>query len=129
MMGIRTTSVRLQWILQRRILVSFSHLWYVFLVLLHALALISSRWKPFDLSRHFPDLGEQITRNATDEERIPDRVVDDKRDLDWSAVLKRTFESYIRGERPNVYGEWDIVVAALGFFCSGLRGFMLDHCI
>lgn len=30
----------------------------------------------------------------------------DKRDLDWSAVLKRTFESYIRGERPNMYGEW-----------------------
>ncbi|KAK0447074.1 hypothetical protein EV421DRAFT_181100 [Armillaria borealis] len=69
-------------------------------------------WKPFDLSRNFPDLGqrfaagEQIARNATDEERIPDRVADDKRDLDWSAVLKRTFESYIRGERPNMYGEW-----------------------
>ena len=30
----------------------------------------------------------------------------DKRDLDWSAVLKRTFEGYIRGERPNMYGEW-----------------------
>jgi len=30
----------------------------------------------------------------------------DKRDLDWSTVLKRTFESYIRGERPNMYGEW-----------------------
>ncbi|KAJ7057063.1 glycosyltransferase family 32 protein [Mycena amicta] len=33
-------------------------------------------------------------------------VDDDKRDLDWAAVLKRTFESYIRGERPNLYGEW-----------------------
>ena len=30
----------------------------------------------------------------------------DLRDLDWSAALKRTFESYIRGERPNMYGEW-----------------------
>ncbi|KAF9559050.1 glycosyltransferase family 32 protein [Agrocybe pediades] len=30
----------------------------------------------------------------------------DKRDLDWSTVLKRTFEAYIRGERPNMYGEW-----------------------
>ncbi|KAJ7628538.1 glycosyltransferase family 32 protein [Roridomyces roridus] len=30
----------------------------------------------------------------------------DKRDLDWAAVLKRTFESYIRGERSSMYGEW-----------------------
>jgi len=30
----------------------------------------------------------------------------DKKDLDWSVVLKRTFEGYIRGERPNMYGEW-----------------------
>jgi len=30
----------------------------------------------------------------------------DKRDLDWATVLKRTFEGYIRGERPNMYGEW-----------------------
>lgn len=35
-----------------------------------------------------------------------DKVENDRRDLDWSAVLKRTFESYIRGERPNMYGEW-----------------------
>jgi WD repeat and SOF domain-containing protein 1 len=35
-----------------------------------------------------------------------DGVEDDKRDLDWAAVLKRTFESYIRGERANMYGEW-----------------------
>lgn len=33
-------------------------------------------------------------------------VAQDKRDLDWSTVLKRTFEAYIRGERPNMYGEW-----------------------
>lgn len=31
---------------------------------------------------------------------------EDKTDLDWSTVIKRTFEAYIRGERPNMYGEW-----------------------
>ncbi|KAJ6602155.1 hypothetical protein B0H10DRAFT_2081063 [Mycena sp. CBHHK59/15] len=30
----------------------------------------------------------------------------DRRDLDWSTVLKRTFEGYIRGENPNMYGEY-----------------------
>ncbi|KAG9023607.1 hypothetical protein FS837_005696 [Tulasnella sp. UAMH 9824] len=30
----------------------------------------------------------------------------DNRDLSWSTVVKRTFEAYIRGERPNMYGEW-----------------------
>ena len=30
----------------------------------------------------------------------------DTTDLDWSVVIKRTFEAYIRGERPNMYGEW-----------------------
>jgi len=30
----------------------------------------------------------------------------DERDLPWGTVLKRTFESYMRGERPNMYGEW-----------------------
>jgi len=34
-----------------------------------------------------------------------DKVEDDRRDLDWATVLKRTFEAYIRGERPNMYGE------------------------
>ncbi|KAG8896346.1 hypothetical protein FRB99_008932 [Tulasnella sp. 403] len=33
-------------------------------------------------------------------------VLADSRDLAWSAVLKRTFEGYVRGERPNMYGEW-----------------------
>lgn len=35
-----------------------------------------------------------------------EKVSHDKRDLDWSTVLKRTFEAYVRGERPNMYGEW-----------------------
>lgn len=33
-------------------------------------------------------------------------VDEDERDLSWSAVLKRTFEAYLRGETPNMYGEW-----------------------
>lgn len=33
-------------------------------------------------------------------------VAHDERDLTWATVLKRTFEAYIRGERPNMYGEW-----------------------
>ncbi|THU97646.1 glycosyltransferase family 32 protein [Dendrothele bispora CBS 962.96] len=45
----------------------------------------------------------EADRAETEEE---DDVDEDKRDLDWSTVLKRTFESYIRGERPNMYGEW-----------------------
>ena len=32
--------------------------------------------------------------------------IEDKKDLPWSAVLKRTFEGYLRGESPNMYGEW-----------------------
>ncbi|KAH8923055.1 hypothetical protein BT69DRAFT_186925 [Atractiella rhizophila] len=35
-----------------------------------------------------------------------DDVSDDERDLGWATVLKRTFEAYLRGERPNYYGEW-----------------------
>ena len=41
-----------------------------------------------------------------EEEKDEDSVENDKRDLDWAAVLKRTFEAYVRGERPNMYGEW-----------------------
>ena len=83
------------------------------------------RWKPFDPARNWPDLGprfgegERIARQAfrsltkqrhrhsplTDSQDNEDRVEDDRRDLDWATVLKRTFESYIRGERPNMYGE------------------------
>ncbi|KAA1468726.1 hypothetical protein DENSPDRAFT_771093 [Dentipellis sp. KUC8613] len=74
-------------------------------------------WKPFDPSRNYPDLGarfmdgERLARlgdlatNST-VELPPDIVSEDKRDLDWATVLKRTFEAYIRGERPNMYGEW-----------------------
>ncbi|KAI0053360.1 glycosyltransferase family 32 protein [Auriscalpium vulgare] len=78
-------------------------------------------WKPFDASRNWPDLGSRfiegerqarlnlnLANNVTNPEHIPpeEHVADDKRDLDWATVLKRTFEAYIRGERPNMYGEW-----------------------
>jgi DDB1- and CUL4-associated factor 13 len=43
---------------------------------------------------------------AADAEESEDQVADDKRDLDWATVVKRTFEAYIRGETPNMYGEW-----------------------
>jgi WD repeat and SOF domain-containing protein 1 len=38
--------------------------------------------------------------------RTEDTEEDSFVDLSWSTVLKRTFEAYIRGERPNMYGEW-----------------------
>ncbi|KAH9944027.1 uncharacterized protein BXZ73DRAFT_96540 [Epithele typhae] len=78
-------------------------------------------WQPFDAARNWPDLGPrfingeraaralaQANQPAQSENAEPaeDDVKDDKRDLDWSAVLKRTFEAYIRGEVPNAYGEW-----------------------
>ena len=49
---------------------------------------------------------DAATTEADNESEYEDKVSDDKRDLDWATVLKRTFESYIRGERPNMYGEW-----------------------
>lgn len=32
--------------------------------------------------------------------------LDEEHDLSWGTVAKRTFESYLRGERPNMYGEY-----------------------
>lgn len=74
------------------------------------------RWRPFDPARDWPDLGprfaegERAARVTANPDAAPDDWVDDvgddKIDLDWATVLKRTFESYVRGERPNMYGEW-----------------------
>ena len=73
------------------------------------------RWKPFDAARFWPDLGprfaevEKMGRAAIADKpaAFPEGIVrNDKRDLDWATVLKRTFEAYLRGERPNMYGEW-----------------------
>ncbi|RXW17663.1 hypothetical protein EST38_g8188 [Candolleomyces aberdarensis] len=44
--------------------------------------------------------------SANDEPEFATTPGNDKRDLDWSTVMKRTFEAYIRGETPNMYGEW-----------------------
>ncbi|KAF7310819.1 Pyruvate kinase [Mycena chlorophos] len=82
-------------------------------------------WKPFDSVRNWPDLGprfiaaERLARanlrstqgpasTASPQLREGDENSDpaDPRDLDWSMVLMRTFQSYVRGERPNMYGEW-----------------------
>ncbi|KAK7045661.1 hypothetical protein VNI00_007494 [Paramarasmius palmivorus] len=53
-----------------------------------------------DASRNFPDLGPVFNVST------PTVATADKQDLDWSTVLKRTFEAFIRGERGNMYGEW-----------------------
>jgi WD repeat and SOF domain-containing protein 1 len=73
------------------------------------------RWKPFDPSRNWPDLGPRFLEGEMTIRSNLQAAVDtgikegedgpDQRDLDWSAVLKRVMESYIRGERPNMYGE------------------------
>ena len=84
-----------------------------------------NRWKPFDSTRNWPDLGPRFksgedaaraalevstgsnsTKKLASQPEGTNPLEHDKRDLDWSTVLKRTFESYIRGERPNMYGEW-----------------------
>lgn len=56
----------------------------------------------------------QLAATVAGDKLVEDKVHDDdfreaesdKTDLDWSTVIKRTFEAYIRGERPNMYGEW-----------------------
>ncbi|TIC15824.1 hypothetical protein E3Q08_03104 [Wallemia mellicola] len=37
---------------------------------------------------------------------MEDSVSNEEHDLSWSTIIKRTFEAYIRGERPNMYGEY-----------------------
>ncbi|QRW05224.1 myotubularin-related protein 10 [Ceratobasidium sp. AG-Ba] len=87
---------------------------------------VSTRWLPFDKVRNYPDLGPRF---AAGEQRAKDNLLRkakalaksagddpnhinlefqqaDTADLSWATVLKRTFESYLRGERPNMYGEW-----------------------
>ena len=47
------------------------------------------------------------TAALSDEGYVTSREdMDDELDLSWSTVLKRTFEAYLRVERPNMYGEW-----------------------
>lgn len=54
-----------------------------------------------DPSRNFPDLGQRFARDVDIFVPKPD-----PQDFNWSTVLKRTFEAYLRGEVPNMYGEW-----------------------
>lgn len=93
-----------------------------------------SRWLPFDPSRNWPDLGprfikgERTLREAAavakymethpeaeqvdvhdvidDKDILREVGDDDEQDLSWATVLKRSFEAYLRNERPNMYGEW-----------------------
>ena len=59
------------------------------------------RWTPFDPDRNFPDLSPELGGGIG--YKPTQEMV---QDLSWAALLKRTFEAYIRGERPNMYGEW-----------------------
>lgn len=81
-------------------------------------------WQAFDSDRNYPDLGlrfyegegrqramllaqeKALARNQPTPTPALNGTVGPKHDLDWSMVIKRTFEAYIRGERPNMYGEW-----------------------
>ncbi|EIW69803.1 hypothetical protein TREMEDRAFT_43487 [Tremella mesenterica DSM 1558] len=82
-------------------------------------------WLPFDPSRNWPDLGPRFSEGENSiREGMGEKVsfegeeqggvggvskredMDDEVDLSWSTVLKRTFEGFVRGERPNMYGEW-----------------------
>ncbi|KAF5345281.1 hypothetical protein D9758_008432 [Tetrapyrgos nigripes] len=72
-----------------------------------------------DPGRNYPDLGSRFdlpgnSKNGTknDSKSNLNSNLEDKRDLSWSTVLKRTFEAYLRGEAPNLYdsdGEWEWV--------------------
>jgi WD repeat and SOF domain-containing protein 1 len=66
--------------------------------------------------------GGHQTREELEEDLIrtikldQDDVADDERDLGWATVLKRTFEAYLRCERPNMYGEWIVSRLSVSFF-------------
>jgi WD repeat and SOF domain-containing protein 1 len=55
---------------------------------------------------HQIDLREVTIREETESSGDGAIGEDDELDLSWSTVLKRTFEAYVRNERPNMYGEW-----------------------
>ena len=59
-------------------------------------------WTPFDPARNYPDLGPRFATNLSTKSHPPETV----HELSWSAVIKRTFEAYIQGDQPNMYGEW-----------------------
>ncbi|KAG8807739.1 hypothetical protein FRC17_004290 [Serendipita sp. 399] len=55
------------------------------------------RTHSFDRVRQYPDTGHTryLPNSLTDERLLP-----------WSTVFKRTYESFLRGQAPNMYGEW-----------------------
>ncbi|GJE85728.1 hypothetical protein PsYK624_018070 [Phanerochaete sordida] len=59
-------------------------------------------WTPFDPARNYPDLGPRFATNLSTKDHPPEAM----HELSWSAVMKRTFEAYIQGDQPNMYGEW-----------------------
>ena len=69
------------------------------------------RWEAFDPVRKYPDLGPVFSKThehvyIDDSDWVETVELDDIRDLSWAAVTKRTLEGWVRGERPNLYGEW-----------------------
>ena len=60
-------------------------------------------WTPFDPQQNYPQLGPRFS-NA--EPPLNHSGEPAGYELSWSALMKRTFEAYIRGEQPNMYGEW-----------------------
>lgn len=67
-------------------------------------------WTPFDRTRDWPELGPRFgfsedVGQAAAKEKASSGVHEVVLDLDWSTIVKRTFEAYMRGERPNMYGE------------------------
>ncbi|KAF8918145.1 hypothetical protein CPB85DRAFT_1373893 [Mucidula mucida] len=64
----------------------------------------NSWWKVVDPGQNWPNLGPQFAGSRRPGgSTLPSKT---PRDLSWATVLKRTFEAYVRGERPNMYGEW-----------------------
>lgn len=59
-------------------------------------------WTPFDPQRDYPNLGPRFSNVKPPSIRFEEPAYE----LSWSAVMKRTFEAYLRGEQPNMYGEW-----------------------
>jgi WD repeat and SOF domain-containing protein 1 len=89
----------------------------------HDAAVHNFWWIPFDPARNWPDLGPKFaamerkakvqalraaspngskTSPLAKADPEADLFEEDQRDLGWATVLKRTFESYVRGERPNM---------------------------
>jgi hypothetical protein len=76
----------------------------------------SRRWEAFDPVRNYPDLGVVFSRSHArskydddDPGWVETVELDDTRDLSWATVTKRTLEAWVRGERPNLYGEWFVL--------------------